>query len=334
MSNIREVSRIAGVSVATVSRALQKPDVVAKATREKVEKAVREAGYKPNMMARNFRSKRSYTIMVLVPNIANPFLSRVISGIQRSAKKRGYHILLGDTEGDRDLEREFAAMVHSSQADGIIQLSARFPFDDSVSNDNDIIPIVNACECLENHIMPTVELDNLGAAEVMVNYFISQGHKHIALVTGPLKSPLTKARRAGYDKALKDADIEADLSLIVEGDFSLESGRRAASTLLAMAQPPSAIFCMNDEMAIGAIQRIKKAGLTVPGDISVAGFDDIAFAGYCDPPLTTISQPAEEFGSSAVALLCEIIDGKENRKRHLKLPYELVIRESVALKKD
>lgn len=330
MTNIRTVSKLAGVSVATVSRALQKPEIVSEATRKKVEKAAKEIGYRPNMMARNFRTKKSYSIMVLVPDISNPFFSMVISGIQQSAKKRGYNIILGNTMNDPEIERELASMLLTSQADGIIQLSSRFPIDENGKNGETPLPIVNCCECVDDDSMPTVKLDNKGAAKAMTNHLIQLGHKHIGLIIGPRKSPLTISRLTGYKIALQEAGIPFDASMLIEGDYSMASGKKAASALLAMAQQPTAIFCFNDEMAIGAMQRIKQDGLSVPADISVAGFDNLNFASYTDPPLTTISQPSEEFGSNAIALLFEIIEGKEKRNRHLTLPFDLVVRGSTA----
>lgn len=330
MTNIRAVSKQAGVSVATVSRALQKPEVVSEKTRKKVEAAAKEVGYRPNMMARNFRSKKSFSIMVLVPDISNPFYSMVISGIQRSASKRGYNIILGNTMGDVEVERELAHMLHTNQSDGIIQLSSRFPFAEAELEKAEPLPIVNCCECVDDDSMPTVRLDNVGAAKAMTNHMIQLGHRRIGVVTGPARSPLTSARLEGYKLALKEAGLPFASSLQTEGDYSMASGKKAASALLAIASPPSAICCFNDEMAIGAIQRIKQEGLSVPSDISVAGFDNLDFASYTDPPLTTISQPSEEFGSSAIALLFEIMEGNEKRKRHRVLPFELVIRDSSA----
>ena len=330
MTNIRAVSKLAGVSVATVSRALQKPEVVSENTRKKVEAAAIEAGYKPNMMARNFRSKKSYAIMVLVDDISNPFYSKVISGIQKAAKRRGYNIILGNTMGDSDLERELANMFNTNQSDGIIQLSAHWPLDARDLKADTLLPVINCCECVDDDSMPTVMLDNKGAAKAMTNHLIQLGHSRIAVVTGPAKSPLTVARLQGYKEALQEAGLNFEPSLHMVGDYTMACGKKAAGALLANANPPTAIFSFNDEMAIGAIQRIKQDGFSVPGDISVAGFDNLEFASYTDPPLTTISQPYEEFGSTAIALMFEILDGSEKRRRHRTLPFELVIRDSTA----
>jgi LacI family repressor for deo operon, udp, cdd, tsx, nupC, and nupG len=326
MTNIRTVAKVAGVSIATVSRTLSSPDVVSTKTRNKVQEAIKEAGYKPNLLARNFRAKKSYALLVLVPDIANPFFSRVISGIQETAQTKGYSVLLGNTRGDIEREREYVQMVDSLQADGVIQLSARYPLETVVPLDE--LPIVNICECFDLTDIPQIVLDNQGAAKAMVNHLIERGHRHIGVIKGPDQSPLTQSRLDGYRAALSEANIDYDEMIIADGDFTMRSGFDAVEKLLARRNRPSALFCFNDEMAIGAIKAIKALGFKSPEDIAVAGFDDIAYANYCDPPLTTIAQPAEQFGQQAVETLCDIIDGKACSTTKSILPFELIIRDS------
>lgn len=332
MSNIRTVARLAGVSVATVSRALAKPDLVSPRTRKKVLAAVDEAGYKPNLMAVQFRSRRTRNLVVLVPTIANPFFSRVITGIQQRAREAGYQVLLCNTLGREDTERDYARMVQNFQADGVIQLRAFDPFaagQGEESGSGELPPLVNACEVMSDCRYPSVQLDNRAAARAMTDHLVRLGHRRIGLIKGPQRSPLTRDRVAGYREALEAAGIDFEESLLCPGDFSLQSGHRAAGTLITRDNPPTAIFCENDEMAIGAIQRIKQAGLRVPEDISVAGFDDIAFASYSDPPLTTIAQPAEEFGATAAQLLIDLLEnGPGAEPARVVLPYDLKVRDS------
>lgn len=328
MSNIRMVAELAGVSVATVSRALQKPDLVSSKTRGKVLAAVKQAGYKPNLMAVQFRSRKSRNLVVLVPTVANLFFARVISGMQEAARKKNYSILLCNTLGNPELEESYARMVRNFQADGLIQLRAHNPFSAEDFDVDVTPPMVNACEVLDDAICPTVSLDNRGAARAMTEHLVRLGHRRIGMIKGPQRSPLTRDRLAGYRDALKTAAIAFDEHLLCPGDFTLQSGRKAAGTLINRDDPPTAIFCENDEMAIGAIQRIKQGGLRVPEDISVTGFDDIAFASFSDPPLTTIAQPAEEFGSTAVSLLIDLLEGRIKKMPHVTLPYELVVRSS------
>jgi LacI family repressor for deo operon, udp, cdd, tsx, nupC, and nupG len=330
MTNIRAVSKLAGVSVATVSRALQKPELVSEKTREKVKAAAQEADYKPNMMAVNFRSRKSHAIMVLVPDVSNVFFSKVISGIQAAAKAHGYNIILGNTMGDEGLEQELANMLQTNQADGIIQLSARFPLPKTDLHGDSSLPIVNCCECVDDASMPTVSLDNQGAGTAVTKHLLELGHKRIGAILGPSDSPLTSARLNGYRSALNGNGIAFDESLLAQADFTIESGYKAVDILLDIPSPPTAVFCFSDEMAIGAIKRVKERGLKVPEDISIAGFDDLEFSGYIDPPLTTIKQPNRRFGAKSVETLLDIIEGRAIENQNITLPFELLVRSSTA----
>lgn len=330
MTNIRKVAQLAGVSVATVSRTLKTPDIVSPQTRARVLKAVEEAGYAPNLMAVQFRSKRTYNLVVLVPTIANTFFARVIAGIQQAAQRQGYSVLLCNTLGQEAAEENYARMVTARQADGVIQLRAYDPFPAGAFAAGTLPPLVNACEVLDAAPCPTVALDNRAAARTLTEHLLALGHRRIAMIKGPRRSPLTRDRVAGFRDALGAAGITLDETLLCPGDFTPRSGYDAAGMLLAHAAPPTAIFCESDEMAIGALQRIKHAGLTVPGDISLAGFDDIAFASYSDPPLTTIAQPAEAFGETAVTMLIDVLENRMVTPERVTLPYELVIRASTA----
>ncbi|MBC3207428.1 LacI family DNA-binding transcriptional regulator [Pseudomonas sp. SWRI111] len=329
MSNIREVARLAGVSVATVSRTLKSPERVLAPTRERVLAAVEQAGYRPNLMAVQFRSRRTGNLVILVPTIANTFFARVISGAQQAAQAAGYRLLLCDTQGREALERQFAELVYAYQADGVIQLRAFDPFE-NVAVDADLPPIVNACEVIHGGRHPTISLDNFAAAKAMTEHLLALGHRRIGLIKGSKNSPLTRDRLAGYAAALAEAAIAFDETLVCHGNFSLDAGFAGAAKMLALADRPSALFCENDEMAIGALKRIRQAGLRVPEDMSLVGFDDIPMAAYCDPPLTTISQPAEAFGEKAVEMLIALIEKQALATRHVVLPFTLTPRNSTA----
>lgn len=326
MATIRDVAELAGVSVASVSRALQQPERVSPKTRAKVMAAVTETGYKPNLMAVKFRSGKTFNLVVLVPTVANVFFARVISGMQSAAAERGYSLLLGNTLGNSDLEANYAKMVQTSQADGLIQLRAHNPFE--VQSSTGLLPMVNACEVLESDRFPVVTLDNRAAAKAITEHLISLNHRRIAIIKGPQHSPLTQTRLAGYRDALTDAGIEFDESLLFAGHFDLYSGREAAEQILALPTRPTAVVCANDEIAMGAIQGFKQAGLLIPEDISVTGFDDISFSEFCDPPLTTIAQPAEEFGRTSVNLLIDVLDNKVTKAPKVILPFEVITRSS------
>ena len=220
MANIRDVADSAGVSVATVSRTLQQPERVSPKTRNKVMAAVQAVGYKPNLMAVKFRSGKTHNLVVLVPTVANVFFARVISGMQEAAAELGYSILLANTLGNSEIESHYAKMVSTSQADGLIQLRAHNPFDATMINDNGLLPMVNACEVIDDGQYPVVSLDNRAAAKAMTEHLISLGHTRIAMIKGPNSSPLTQGRLVGYKDALAQANIAFDESLLFPGDFS------------------------------------------------------------------------------------------------------------------
>ena len=325
MSNIRDVARLAGVSVATVSRALRNPEKVSDESLEKVHNAIAQVGYRPNMLARNFRSARAYAVVVLVPDIANPFYSLFIRALEDRAQQKGYAVLLGDTRGTPEREMDYIRRVETRLADGIVQL--RPSSEKSQNNIPPDIPCVNACGC-EYTTGPAIRIDNRAAAKTMVNYLISLGHKRIGVISGLKDNPHAIDRLEGYKEALAEAGIPFEKDLIAEGDFTMWSGLNAAFQFCNMKVRPTAIFSMNDEMAIGAMQTLKNQGIRIPEDMSVTGFDDIAYSKYSDPSLTTISQPAEEMGKMAMDMLLKVIEGEPLSQRECVLPTEFIIRKS------
>ena len=331
MVSIRDVSKAAGVSVATVSRSLAIPSRVAKSTRERVLRVVEELGYKPNLLARNLRSQESRLIVVLVTNISNPFFSRVIRGIEKVAQELGYSVLLGDTQNNDVIEARYIGLLSAKQADGVIQLSSSLHgrVFDLILKENPDAAVINACACLDAAPCSTVGVDDVGASRIMTEHLLSLGHRRIAVLSGPSESPHSRDRMFGHRLQLRAAGVPFDESLIVSGEFNLRSGAEAVDRVLAMPAKPTALFCFNDEMAIGAMQGLTQAGCSVPHDLSVAGFDDIEFAAYTTPPLTTIAQPADEMGKTAMELLYKRIKG-EAETATVTLPTELKIRGTTA----
>ena len=327
MSSIRDVARAAGVSVATVSRALTSPEKVSESSLAKVKEAIKAVGYRPNLLARNFRSARSYALVVLVPNITNPFFSQVIQAIEDRAQQKGYAVLLGDTRESSKREQEYVNRVETRLADGVIQLRPQL-----MNRTPTSIPWVTACACRDTP-GPSVRIDDVAATKTIMDYLLSLGHKRIGVITGFRENPHTIERLEGYKQSLADAGIPLEKALIAEGDFTMWSGQNAAHKFFQIENPPTAIFCMNDEMAVGAIQTIKSKGLSVPGDVSVTGFDDITYAKYWDPGLTTIAQPAEEFGKISTDLLLRIIEGEQLEHQDIVLPTEFIIRKSTCAAK-
>ncbi|WP_395339156.1 LacI family DNA-binding transcriptional regulator [Ningiella sp. W23] len=328
MSNIKKVSELAGVSTATVTRTLKSPELVKPKTREKVLRAVRESGYRPNAMATVFKRGRANSIVVLVPKLVNPFFMNVIEGVQTGAKKHGYTVLLGDTKGKSELENQYASMVLNGRADGLIQLDYTFPFskDDTELGQN--AAIVSVCDRIGGYKFPFVELDNFGAARALTHYLIELEHTRIGIISGQRASQIYFDRFSGIARALAEDNIVFEDELMVGDHASFENGREGIKTLMALDSPPTAVICFSDDIAIGAMFGAKELGLSIPKDISITGFDDNPVSQYFDPSLTTIKQPAAEMGERAVNMLIQIIDGNPPTRLREVLPFELVIRDS------
>tara|TARA_R110002110_G_scaffold415561_2_gene650940 strand:- start:165473 stop:166480 length:1008 start_codon:yes stop_codon:yes gene_type:complete len=333
MVSIKDVARLAGVSTATVSRALAEPDKVQAKTRKKVLAAVEQSGYVTNSLARSLRTRRNHSVVVLVPDVTNSFFSSIIQGIEEVARANGYRILLGDMQNDPDNARPYGELCAQRQADGLICLGRTIPFAYNKSRkslDPAWPPLVMACEYDERIPIPGVRIDNARAALEAVRYLGEQGHRRIAYINGPQGSPLCRDRLKGYRKAMAEMGVRKTSHLVFNGDFTLDSGAQAARALLDAGKLPTAVFAANDAMAIGALQVLRQRGIRVPRDISLMGFDDIKFAAYCDPPLTTVRQPRREIGALSMQIMIDILAGNSIASTTRELPYELVFRESVA----
>ena len=330
MATMKDVAQLAGVSTATVSRALMNPEKVSASTRKRVEDAVLEAGYSPNSLARNLRRNESKTIVTIVPDICDPYFTEIIRGIEDAAMENGYLVLLGDSGQQRKRESSFINLVFTKQADGMLLLGTDLPFDVSKSEQKNLPPLVMACEYAPELELPTVHIDNLTSAFEIVNYLTQLGHKRIAQISGPDKAAPCQFRHQGYHQARRRAGITMNTAFCTTSDFSFEGGAKALRKLLSLPEQPTAIFCHNDMMAIGAIQEAKRLGLRIPQDLSIVGFDDIQFSQYCDPPLTTVSQPRYEIGRQVMLMMLELLKGRDVRAGSRLLETKLVIRNSAA----
>ncbi|GMM90771.1 DNA-binding transcriptional regulator CytR [Vibrio fortis] len=330
MATMKDVAQLAGVSTATVSRALMNPEKVSVTTRKRVETAVLEAGYSPNTLARNLRRNESKTIITIVPDICDPYFAEIIRGIEDAAVENDYLVLLGDSGQQKKRESSFVNLVFTKQADGMLLLGTDHPFDVSKAEQKNLPPMVMACEFAPELELPTVHIDNLTSAFEAVNYLAQLGHKRIAQISGPTSATLCQFRQQGYQQALRRAGVTMNPAYSTVGDFTFEAGAQAVRQLLALPEQPTAIFCHNDAMAIGAIQEAKKLGLRVPHDLSIVGFDDIQFAQYCDPPLTTISQPRYEIGRQAMLMMLDMLKGNDVQAGSRLLEAKLVVRGSTA----
>lgn len=330
---IKELARIAGVSTASVSRALSNPGRVSASMREKVQAAAKEMGYRPNKLGASLRTSKTGNIIVIIPDISDTFNSGVIRSLERTAAERGYSVLFGDTQGLRERELVYGDMVRSKQADGIIFFSHRLPFDDKDLQSSSFVlpPLVNSCEYLHSDYteqVPWVSIDNVAAGRDATEHLLSLGHRDIAVITGNIEAPSARQRLQGHREALTSAGLTYREELIHHGEYTLEAGQRCTKDILSAKRRPSAIFCMCDESALGCLSTLKEYGFALPDDMSVVGFDDIRFAKYFTPALTTIAQPVEEIGRRCVEVLLDLIDGKTIDTFNVILPHRLVVRDS------
>ena len=328
MPTIHDVAARADVSTATVSRVLSNPEKVSEATRRRVLKAVDALGYSPNAAAKSLRTLTTRKLLVTVPDIANPFFSLIIQGIEEAAVREGYSVMLGDTHHDAQREERYGEMLLRREVDGLIFLGHSMSKSVSATmKKNQLAPIVNGCEYSPNLGVPSAHVDNEAAAYEAMSHLYGLGHRHIGVLTGPLASPLSRDRLRGVQSCAKENGAGRQL-MVVNGDFSIESGIAGAARLLAQQTPPTAVFCFNDEMAIGVLDYANRVGRSVPESLSVVGFDDIRFARYMRPALTTISQPMLDIGRETVRLLLGVLQGTVTTPVSITLPHKLEIRSS------
>jgi len=294
--------------------------------------AAKEGGYTPNKLAASLRTSRSGNIVVIIPDVADSHNAKIINAIEKVAHDRGYSVLLGDTQGSEQREREFASMTNSRQADGIILMSHRMPFavDENKQFMEKLPPLVNGCEFTGHDDIPSVSIDDRQAAVDATQHLLDYGHRNIAVITGDMNSTSSQMRLEGFRDTMNEADLQVRERQIVYAAYTLEDGEKAGNTLLLQKNRPTAIFCFSDELAIGCMHALRQNGFRVPEDISVIGIDNIPIARYCAPTLTTISQPTEEIGTTCATLLLDLIDGKKPGKMRHILPHELLVRESTA----
>ena len=331
VATIEDVADIAGVSIATVSRAIHTPAKVADATRRKVLDAIAQTGYTANAMAQSLRMRRSNMILILASDVGDPNFSNILVGLETEASKHGYGVLIGNTQNDPNRETDYLGFMLSNKADGLILLTGHLPL--GVAQQAAISrlpPIVAVNEPVRNGDVPFVGVDNFEGARIATDYLISQGHKSIAFIGHSNSKLVNSMREQGYRASLKAVGLKVDPQLILEADGTTESGRAAAEQMFVRDTLPTAFFCVNDATALGVMIALSTRGYNLPEDFSVMGFDDISFASFVTPPLTTMQQPRLSIGEVAMDLLLALVQGKSIEQREVLLRSELIVRNSVA----
>ncbi|SPF77436.1 LacI family DNA-binding transcriptional regulator [Pseudoprimorskyibacter insulae] len=331
---IQDVAKAAGVSTATVSRALSNPDLLTESTRTAVFEAIRDTGYRVNRAARNLRMQKAGAVLVLVPNLSNPFFSIILAGLSEGMTGSDYSILIADTHNEQSRGHQLVDYFLDSRIDGMISLDGGLPMKElSALTDNGVgNKIVFACEWVADTTFPSIRSDNRKGVALAIQHLYDLGHRKIAHVTGPADNVLTHARRSSVLEQRQKLGLPTREEWIIRGDFSLDSGQDAARQIIAMENRPTAVFCASDQVAFGLISTLHAHGIRVPEDISVVGFDDIGLSASYIPALTTVRQDRRSLGLQAARTLLNALDrGPLTKESHITyVDVELVVRDSTA----
>lgn len=325
---MQDVANAAGVSKTTVSHVLSGNRPVSSATRVKVEQVMEELRYRPNFFARALNSKSSHSIAFIAQDITNPFYPAVVRGLQRAMASSNQVVLLFDLGAGRDTMGAFLDEVIQRHVDGVVVAASNVE-DELLELRRNGIAVVSLGSGLKGFPIDWVSADDERLAWDATTYLHSKGHRRIATISGPPSAEPGTGRLAGYVRAIGDLGLKPDPKLCAVGDWSRESGTAALYRLLDQAVPPSAVFCANDLMAIGALNAAAESGLSVPENIAIMGVDDIEAANLVRPGLTTVRIPAQDIGRAAGDLLLHRIAEKENTPhRHVLIHHALIPRQS------
>ncbi len=324
---IVDVAKAAGVSVSTVSRVLNDKDDVAPETYQKVQAVIDELGYTSSLAARGMRSRRMNVIGLVMPDVGDPFSIQVMKGVSRAIAELDYDLIVytgGEFQRETSAarERRFVSLLGSSITDGVIVVTPATTSFPTAS------PVVVVDPNVETHDCPAVIATNRDGALTAVEYLIGLGHRRIGFISGRSELQSAIRRLQGYKDGLARAGIPLDPDLIQTGDYSSKTGFACAQRLLNLSDPPTAIFASNDQSAIGAIKAVLEAGLRVPDDISVLGFDNVPEVAYTHPGLTTIDQSIEDMGYIATEMLISLVEGDSLESDLYKVDTRLIVRDS------
>jgi len=327
--SIKDIARLAGVSHSTVSRALRNSSLIPAATRERIQQIARDAGYSASAVARSLVTRRTQAIGVVVTTIADPFNGDVVAGIEETANERGYSVILANSQADPEREMAVVRSFQERRVDGILVASSRVGalYVPVLSELN--IPIVLLNNQHPSEFVHSLTIDNVHGAYEATRHLIKLGHQKIGYVGDRLGLHSDAERYAGYRKAMTEAGLKIERDFVIRGDGKPDAGTTAVRKLLSLAVRPTGIICYNDMTALGAFKEVESRRLSVPHDLSIVGFDDLYFASFLHPPLTTIRQPRALMGRRAMQMLLELLDGEQITKTEV-ICGELVVRGSTA----
>ncbi len=327
---MKDVADLAGVSKTTVSHVINETRFVEVSTRNKVLQAMKDLGYHPNTVARSLRSGETKTIGMIVPDSTNLFFADIARRIENYGYENGYSVILCNSDNNIDKQQNYIDTLISKQVDGVIFISSGESKADLQRLSESGIPIVVADRVVPLSLADVVLINNEEAGYIATKYLIDLGHRRIACITGSSELNPSMRRVEGYRRALSESEISVPEEYIVQGDFQFQSGELMMTKLMKLPQRPTAVFVLNDMMAIGAVSAARRLGVDVPDDVSIMGFDDIALSSLLHPSLSTMAQPTEEMARLAVELLIQKIahqDVDHENKKHV-LNAVLIVRDS------
>ncbi len=323
---IRDVARLAGVSHQTVSRVINKNAGVTLETREIVEAAILELNYHPSAIARSMARGETRTLACISPNLTDYTFASIIEGAESEARSQGYFMLSSSAADPKSFGELVEELVGHRRVDGLIVINPYM--DERYTYIPKNFPLVFVGAYSHDEKICSVSLDDVQVAYDATSYLLTCGHKKIAMLTGPMEEDCSRDRAEGYRRALQESGLPVDDSFVFEGDWTATSGQKMIQALAYSGEMPSAIFAQNDRMAMGVLRAVRDLNLKVPDDIAVIGVDDMPLSSYFDPPLSTMRQDMPLIGQEAVRMMFNIIKKKKQPERHLKLPAELVVRQS------
>jgi LacI family transcriptional regulator len=334
-TTIRDIAKQAGVSYQTVSRVINNRPDVAKETRLRVEQTINDMGYLPSQMARSLRNKRTKTIGLIVPDIANPFFAEIAKGVEDAGFAGGYTVSLCNSNMTLQRELAYLERLQTKGVDGIIFIAATAQINHIRPLIDRGLPVIMFYRDSGGLKVDTFKVDNIQMGYTATKHLLELGHRDIACIQPASPQTPSQGRIEGFRRALTECGLRANPTLMVRGNNLLSGGREAALKLVQDGAQFTAIFAGNDAMAIGAMRALRSGGYRIPEDVSVVGVDDITLASYAEPPLTTIAQPKQEAGTQAVRCLIERIEGNyEGGPRRIALDTHIIVRESTSMVKD
>ncbi|MBA7493172.1 HTH-type transcriptional repressor PurR [subsurface metagenome] len=325
---MKQVAKLAKVSVSTVSHVINKTRFVDNSTQQRVLKAMAELSYHPNVIAQSLRRKRTNTVGLIISDIANPFFPEVVRGIEKQLTKKRYSIILANTDDDIEKEKQLTVLLYGKRVDGFIIVTSGGENKHINFLVQQKVPVVLLDRRIDELELDAALVDNQKGAQIITKHLIEVGHRRIGIITGPLVISTGKERLSGYLEALKEHALPRDDELIKIGNFKVQSGHSLALELISLPSTPTAILACNNMMGLGAMNALQEKGIQVPAEMGLAIIDDLPWFRYMDPPLTVVAQPAFELGETAAKLLLERIGKEREEPKQVVLQVELRIRRS------